>query len=411
MKKALSPQARAALIKTCATKQKALAKLAKKEGKRITWGGLQSSFLRAGLPGPASFLAPPREPAREISPSPDPVTATAVKQAEKREKEKVKEAISELGVLREAMAARASLASAPLPTIRRRELGSGLREGTAVVLASDWHVEEQVRKEETPVGNIYTLAIAEERIGRFFTGSEWLVRFARERRFPTGETAGFQLRDMVLWLGGDLLTGHIHEELRETAALAPIQTLLWLKPRLIAGIDQLLSQLKLENLLVVCSHGNHSRDTQKIRRATGADHSYEYGMYCDLAEHFKKDKRVRVHATPAGHQYVKVYDFNLHFHHGDEIRYGGGVGGLSVPLNKAVYRWDRIQKAHYHHVGHFHQFLDGGNWLVNGSLIGYNAYAMSIQASPEPPQQAFYILDSKRGKTCLSPIWASKTAT
>jgi hypothetical protein len=42
---------------------------------------------------------------------------------------------------------------------------------------------------------------------------------------------------------------------------------------------------------------------------------------------------------------------------------------------------------------------------VNGSVVGYNGYAMAIKATPEPPQQAFYILDSKRGKTCKSPIW------
>jgi hypothetical protein len=30
---------------------------------------------------------------------------------------------------------------------------------------------------------------------------------------------------------------------------------------------------------------------------------------------------------------------------------------------------------------------------------------MSIKATPEPPQQAFYLLDAKRGKTCKSPIW------
>jgi hypothetical protein len=44
---------------------------------------------------------------------------------------------------------------------------------------------------------------------------------------------------------------------------------------------------------------------------------------------------------------------------------------------------------------------------VNGSLVGPGYYSRAIAASPEPPQQAFYLLDDKRGKTAVSPIWVS----
>jgi hypothetical protein len=40
--------------------------------------------------------------------------------------------------------------------------------------------------------------------------------------------------------------------------------------------------------------------------------------------------------------------------------------------------------------------------------MGYNAYAMSIGADFEEPRQAFYLLDAKRGKTCVSPIWVKE---
>jgi hypothetical protein len=59
-------------------------------------------------------------------------------------------------------------------------------------------------------------------------------------------------------------------------------------------------------------------------------------------------------------------------------------------------------------MGHWHQLVDYGDVTVNGSLIGYNAYAMSVRAKPEPPQQAFYVLDSKRGKSCRAPIWVTE---
>ena len=41
----------------------------------------------------------------------------------------------------------------------------------------------------------------------------------------------------------------------------------------------------------------------------------------------------------------------------------------------------------------------------NGSLIGYNAYALSIKASFEPPTQTYFLLDKKRGRTMTAPIY------
>jgi hypothetical protein len=43
--------------------------------------------------------------------------------------------------------------------------------------------------------------------------------------------------------------------------------------------------------------------------------------------------------------------------------------------------------------------------VTNGSLIGFNPFAVSIGAKYEPPQQAFFLVDSKRGKTASYPIW------
>jgi hypothetical protein len=64
-----------------------------------------------------------------------------------------------------------------------------------------------------------------------------------------------------------------------------------------------------------------------------------------------------------------------------------------------------MDDADWSHYGHYHQLFDGGHWILNGSGIGYNAFARSIKAAPEPAQQWFYVLDSKRGRTARSPIW------
>jgi hypothetical protein len=331
-------------------------------------------------------------------PPADPIERAKAERADARVRREHSELLREVETLRESLRIRDALGASPLPPIERREFASGLREGTAVALLSDLHVEERVRETDTPTGNVYNLDIADLRLARVFSGIEWLVQ---------KERATTKIRDLQLWYGGDMASGHIHDENVETSAFPPIAAMLWLQPRLVGGVRQLLDRLELERLDLVCSYGNHGRDTKKPRRTTGAHHSYEWGMYQQLAQIFKSEPRVHVLADPSAHQYTRVYDFDCHYHHGDEISYHGGVGGVTIPMNKAVARWDRVRRCHFHNFGHFHYYFDLGNIAGNGSLIGYNGYAMSIGASPEDPLQSFYVIDSKRGKTAKSPIWAS----
>jgi hypothetical protein len=283
-----------------------------------------------------------------------------------------------------------------VPVIKRREKTSGLREGTAVALASDWHVEEHVPLRSDTLGNHYDLTVAEHRMHRYFDGLRWLIEAERTK---------WKIRDLILWLGGDIINGYLREENLEENQLSPVKTIHFVQAHLRAGIEHLLKDLELEMITIPCSHGNHGRTTFKKRVATGAQNSFEWLLYQWLADTFKDEKRVRFATDESNHQYAQAYDFDLHFHHGDSIKYQGGIGGISVPLMKAVYSWDSARKSHYHHIGHWHQYLDMGSVTVNGSLIGYNAYAMEIRAPFEPPQQAFYVLDSKRGKTAKHPIW------
>lgn len=301
--------------------------------------------------------------------------------------------------LREVLAMRDAFASQPHTPIKRLELGNNAREATAVILLSDLHVEERVLAGDTPTGNVYNLEIAETRLARAFAGAEWLIDMYSD---------DWKIRNVILWFGGDMMSGQIHEENLETSDGTPIETLLWLRPRLRDGVQRLIEKDLMVDLM--CSYGNHGRDTKTCRFAKGAGHSYEWGMYQELAWDFRGVNEVKVYSDPSEHQYAKIYDFDLHFHHGHRINYGGGVGGITIPINKAVASWDRVRKCHYHHFGHFHQYIDHGFFAVNGSLIGFNSYAMGIKANPEPPQQSFYLLDSRRGKTCKSPLWVSEAA-
>ena len=337
------------------------------------------------------------------APEKDPVVEFEERQAESRDRRAVKQLVEQLRETKARVAFVEELARhrAP-PKILRRERASGVREMTAVVLASDWHVEETVDPAGIAYRNAYNLEIAERRIARFFGAIAWNIEHQR----ASGRIA---IRDLVLWLGGDLMTGYIHEELVESNALSPTETILWLAPKLRDGISTLLETLKLDRIEVPCSYGNHGRTTEKSRISTGYANSFEWLMYNNLASEFRKEKRMHFEITASGHQYVEVYDQVLHFHHGDDVKYNGGIGGLAIPLMKRIPMWERTRPANVHNIGHFHQLKDFGRAVVNGSLIGYNAYAQRIGADFEPPQQAMYYMDSKRGKTMSTPLWVESS--
>lgn len=329
-----------------------------------------------------------------------PVDAYAVQSAKSGDRAHVKALVEQL---REAKARQGFLdaiaSDRGTPKVLPRETPSGVREMTGVVLASDWHVEERVLPESVAYRNEYDLSIADKRIARFFSSIIWHYEHHRASGF-------LAIRDLVLWLGGDLMTGFIHEELAEGNQLSPSQTILWLLPRLRDGIHTLLETLGLETITVPCSYGNHGRTTPKPRISSGFCNSFEWLMYHQLAAMFANEPRVAFEITNSPHQYVEVYGYTLHFHHGDSLKYQGGVGGLSIPFLKAIPQWDSVRHADYHHIGHFHQCTTfGDRAIVNGSLIGFGPYSQHIRAPFELPAQQIYFVDSKRGRCLPGKLW------
>lgn len=359
---------------------------------------LEHVFRTHGLEPPRNYLPKRAEP-KGLPEVLDPVQEHVRESQERRLRREHKDLVERLQEAEKRQKVLDRLGNPPTPKVVAREKRSGLREATAVALASDWHVEEVVYPEAVAGRNEYNLKVSDRRVREFFRRTSALVEFTR---------ASWKVRDLVLWLGGDLMTGFIHPELAESNELSPVETLIWLRERLVGGIDFLLDELKLERLLVPCSYGNHGRTTEKRRVKTGARNSFEWLLYQWLAAHYEKEKRVTFDASPVAHQYLELYGETAHFTHGDEVKYLGGVGGLSVPLGKRVPRWENVRPSRWHSIGHFHQFLDLGHTVVNGSLIGYSDYAMSIGAEYEPPRQAFFLIDSRRGKCMTAPIWVEK---
>lgn len=269
-------------------------------------------------------------------------------------------------------------------------------EATAVVLASDWHSEERVDGTTINGLNEFTLAIAKDRINRFFVNVARLIR-AKQK--------AIRVRTLILALLGDFISGYIHEELMESNQLPPIEAVINVQNHIASGIRYLLANTDV-SLLLPCHSGNHGRTTRRVHQATERGNSLEYFMYHVLANTFSSEPRAKVQIAGGYHSYTDIGGFKIRWHHGHNIRYWGGVGGLTIPLRKAVAQWNRSGPVDLDCIGHFHQLSYGGNFIVNGSLIGYGPFALSIKADFERPKQAFFLVNHRRREvTDFSPVW------
>ena len=297
----------------------------------------------------------------------------------------------------DAIAGMAGIKAKPVKPGRLTKSAKG--SATVVVALSDWHVEERVDPATVNGLNDYDLDVADRRIAEL--SERFAVLLEHQRQLV-------KVPRVVVWLGGDFLSGHIHPDTAEMAQLPPLSAIRWAGER-IRGFLDMVADMTPE-VIVATNSGNHGRSTEKLRIGTELDHSFEQHMYLTMAgQETRKNVRWQV-----GEGYLNVVDldgFRVRFHHGHAVTYGGGVGGITIPTNKAISAWDRIDRADLTVFGHWHQFswLRAGRYVSNGSLIGHSAYATRIKASYEPPCQAFVVVDHERREvTDAKPLFCDR---
>ena len=305
---------------------------------------------------------------------------------------KYKIAMAEIMRLREDLETISSCTDAVSTYTIPKSKGTG-GEAVAFAIASDWHVEENVKPESVNGSNSYTMAIAKKRAEKFFQHTLQLIE---------KEQHAVKIDTLVLALLGDFFSGNIHEELMAACEVAPQDAMLFAQNLIASGIEFLLANSKLK-LVIPCAVGNHSRMTHKVHISNEQGNSLEWAMYNFLAKYFSKEKRVTFVLSRSYHNYIDVLGYTIRFHHGHAIQYGGGLGGITVPVIKAINRYNTDRRAYLDVFGHFHNRIDGGMFIVNGSLIGDSPYGKRLGFTGRP-EQSFFLIDAKRGKTVVCPI-------
>lgn len=265
---------------------------------------------------------------------------------------------------------------------------------TAFIVFSDWHIDEIVNPKTVNYLNEFNLDIADLRINCAINNSIRLLRITEK---------DVKLDKVVICLLGDFVSGSIHEELLANTSLRPLEAIMWVTERLHAGIKTIKDLYP--DLLVVCCYGNHSRISAKIFHSVESGMSMEFMMYHMLKQ---MSPEIDFQVADGYHSYIGVYDKVIRMSHGHAIRYFGGIGNIFPSAYKAISQWNKSKRADLDIWGHLHSTKCGQIFMQNGSLIGYNAYALKGKFDFEVPVQKFFLYLSNGMISMDSPIILDK---
>lgn len=280
----------------------------------------------------------------------------------------------------------------PQWTSQRTEAGDAPH--IPIVFASDLQWGEVIDASNMDGINAFNVAIAQERYRRLIDNSLDIA----VNHLPRNKYEG------VIYLrGGDMVSGDIHEELRETNELSAIPATRSLVESEAWGVAQLVKEFG--KVHVVSVPGNHGRITRKPPSKRVSDNFDTLSAWM-LESFFRADKRITWQTPTSTDAVFNVFGRRYLATHGDNIGSRGGQGfigpaatilrGMKKTRDEYASRGVTLHKVF---VGHFHTAYDLGLGYSNGSLPGYSEFARSNRMTPEDPVQYLLFLHPKRGIT------------
>lgn len=337
-----------------------------------------------------------RKTLREFKAAHDPETIIA---GLRRELEEAKTEASSAEVLREYVGtAKLAAEELQIPKWLETPKTAGVP-GVPKLMLSDLHWGEMVRREQVGGVNAYNLAIAQRRLKQVIDTTIGLARIlSPEMKYP----------GIVVPLGGDMVSGNIHDELAATNELNTMPTLLDLYKQLRPALTLLADTFG--NVFVPCVSGNHDRDTKKTWAKDRNHTSFGWLLYQFLAAHFADDKRVTFYIPDNSDALYRIYDVRYLLTHGDQFRGGDGIIGPLGPITRGAQKKLARNQAvaqdfDVMEFGHFHTRMLSARLRGNGSLKGYDEYAASSNFGFERPSQNFWITHPDHGITFDAPIY------
>lgn len=270
--------------------------------------------------------------------------------------------------------------------------------GVPVCLWSDWHYGEVVRKEEVKGVNEFNAEVAKDRITRLVDTTIALCyeHMGRaETKYP----------GVVVCLGGDMISGDLHEELFATNDRTTQQCVNELTDLLASALERMAD--KFGKVFVPAVVGNHGRSSKKPRFKGRVYTSHEWNIYCNLERHFRRDARIQFLIPGDADAFFTVYGHRFLLTHGDALGVKGGdgiIGSIGPIMRGSIKVRDaEVQLGEQIDtilMGHWHQMLWLPRVIVNNCLKGYDEFArLAVRAPYSRPSQALFFVHPQHGIT------------
>lgn len=281
---------------------------------------------------------------------------------------------------------------------------ANMQHGIPTIMCTDWHVGEVIFKNQVDGVNEYNKEIFHQRAEKLFRRSTYLLDKGLSKT---------QYEGIVLAMGGDLLSGNIHEEIRETNWEPIFVTMKDLTEVLMSGIHLLKDKFK--HVFIPWVVGNHGRIDKKPRAKNAVYDNYEWDLAQHLHSRFLKDTNVRFQISDSFTTNWKIYNTRYFMTHGDDFRGGTGISGPILPWTLGEHRlrkqrdgmswWTGLELSFDMLLfGHWHTRHHAPTFISNGCLCGFNEYTKKKGYPFQDPQQSLWLTSPDRGITWQVPI-------
>lgn len=278
--------------------------------------------------------------------------------------------------------------------IDKPETSDGFR--YAIALFSDAHIDETVNPDSVLGLNEYDTEIAKERVSAYFANlATCLKRDA--------------VSDLYFASLGDTISGFIHPHLEQENGMTPQEAVLFGQSLIVSGLKYLREKLPAVSITFIGISGNHSRTTKKIQASNGYKLSYEWIMYHNVKqicegleldiEFIIPESELALIETPDNKRYIFCHGFQV------QSKGTGTVAGIYPALQRLAMKWQKVFQQDKIFLGHYHTNVSIPTATVNGSIIGYNAFALSNGMGYEEPAQMYEVFDSEIGQLLSRKIY------
>jgi hypothetical protein len=215
--------------------------------------------------------------------------------------------------------------------------------------------------------------------------------------------------ELHIFMLGDIFSGNIHAELRETNEKVITDCVLDYYSFIIGLIDAYSSLYR--KITVSCVVGNHARNTDKYQFKNKGKDSYEYILYGFMQKYYENERaprNVTVNLTESTVLFASVGKQVWKLEHGDRYKGGGAfVSPFSTVVrdnfkDKGMFSGNESQDFDAVIMGHWHiggeMTLSGTNTPVylNASIVGPGEYSVHNLHSSYPAESYVFITDGKR---------------